>query len=122
MPEHIMNSSRTDFISWRTARYRLTMDGSNFNLPSYIATKSLVSSFEIIPTLCTFTAIIPYAATQFDTIFTCTKNFQDVLLQMDSYGPTRPSIELPERYNYCDLKNLTTYFLVQVVFIWKKLF
>ena len=26
MPEHVINSSRTDFISWYTARYRLTMD------------------------------------------------------------------------------------------------
>ena len=26
MPEHVINSSRTDFISWCTARYRLTID------------------------------------------------------------------------------------------------
>ena len=68
-------------MRWCIARYRLTMDDSNFNLPSYIATKSLVSSAEIIPTLCAFTAIIPHPATQFDTIFTCMKNSQDVLLQ-----------------------------------------
>ena len=50
MPQHVINS-----FSWCTARYRLTMDDSNFNLPSYILTKSLVSSVEIIPTLCAFT-------------------------------------------------------------------
>ena len=44
IPEHVINSSRIDFISWYAARYRLTMDDSNFNLPSYIATKSLVLS------------------------------------------------------------------------------
>ena len=26
MPEHVINSSRTDFIGWCTARYRLTID------------------------------------------------------------------------------------------------
>ena len=88
IPEHVINSTRIDFISWYTARYRLTMDDSNFNLPSYIATKSLVLLAEIIPTLCAFTPIIPHPATQFDTIFTCMKNFQDVLLQKNiPYGP-----------------------------------
>ena len=43
MPEHVINSSKTDFISWYTACYRLTMDDSNFNLPSYIAAKILKS-------------------------------------------------------------------------------
>ena len=60
MPEHVINSSRTDFISWYTVRYRLIMDDSNFNLASYIATTSLVSSDEIIPTLCAFTLIKYY--------------------------------------------------------------
>ena len=88
MLEDVINSSRTDFICWYTAHYRLTMDDSNFNLPSYIATKSLVSSAEIISTLCAFTPIIPHLVTQFDTIFTCMKNFQDVLLHKNiSYGP-----------------------------------
>ena len=116
MPEHVINSSKSDFINCYTARYRLTMDDSNFSLPSFIGTKSLVSSAAIISTLCAFTPIIPHPATQFDIIFTCMKNFEDVLLQkkflMDRYGPTRVSIELPKRYNYCDLKNLTTSFLV----------
>ena len=63
------------------------MDDSNFNLPSYIATKSLVSSAKIIPTLCAFTPMIPHPATQFETIFTCIKNFQDLLLQKNiPYG------------------------------------
>ena len=65
------------------------MDDSNFNLPSYIAIKSIVSSVETIPTLCAFTPIILHPATQFDTIFTCMKNFQDVLLQKNiPYGPS----------------------------------
>ena len=88
MPEHAINSSRTDFISWCPAPYRFTMDDSNFNLPSFIATKYLVSSSEIIPTLCAFTPIIPHPKTQFETIFTYMKNFQDVLLQKNiPYGP-----------------------------------
>ena len=36
----------------------------------------------------TFTPIIPYPATEYDTIFTAMRNFQDVLRQKDqNYGP-----------------------------------
>ena len=114
MPEHVRNSSRTDFISWCTAHYGLTMDNSNFNLPSHIATKSFVSSAEIIFSLHAFTSIIPHSAAQFDTIFIYMKNFQDVLLQKNiPYGP----LWFDEGIN-----NLRTSFLVWEVFIWKKLF
>ena len=112
MPEHVINSSRTDFISWYTVRYRLIMDDSNFNLASYIATASLVSSGEIIPTLCALT-LIKYHSRQYkltpsslawkiSKMSCCRKIFL-----MDRYGPTKLSIELPKRFSYCDLKNFS---------------
>ena len=49
------------------------------------------SFFDVKPNVITrfaFTPIIPHLATEYDTIFTCMRNFQDVLLQRDlEYGP-----------------------------------
>ena len=49
------------------------------------------SFFDVKPNVITrfaFTPIIPHPATEYDTIFTCMRNFQDVLLQRDlEYGP-----------------------------------
>ena len=80
MPEHVRNFSRTDFISI------LHVIGSPWTIQILIShlillQKSIASSVEIISTLCAFTPITPHLPTQFDNIFTCMKNFQDVLLQ-----------------------------------------
>ena len=86
MPGHVINFSRTDFIS------TLHVIGSPWTIQILIShlmllQKSFVSSVEIIPTLCTFTPRTPHLATQFENIFTCMKNFQDVLLQKNFPHP-----------------------------------
>ena len=86
IPEHVINSSRTDFISWYISRYRLTVDDANINLPSCPAIKTLLSSAEIILTLRAFTPIMPHPETQFDTIFTYMKNFYALLQKNIPYG------------------------------------
>ena len=86
IPEHVINSPRTDFISWYTSRYRLTVDDANINLPSCPAIKTLISSAEIILTLHAFTPIIPHPETQFDNIFTYMKNFYVLLQKNIPYG------------------------------------
>ena len=58
------------------------------NIPSFAAMKSLLISDQHPITACAYTPILPYPATQFDTIFTTMINFQDVLSQKgQEYGP-----------------------------------
>ena len=45
--------------------------------------KSLLSTERVPLTTCDFTPILPYPATQYDTIYTCMKNFQDILKQLE---------------------------------------
>ena len=65
-------SSRKQFKIWSAARSNLFAMVENNPTPSFAATKSFA-----------FTPIVPYPATEFDTIFTCMKNFHDVLQQHD---------------------------------------
>ena len=53
-----------------------------------IATNSFFQNIEKAKTSFNFTPIIPLPTTEYDTIFTCMKNFQDVLQQRHlNYGP-----------------------------------
>ena len=57
-------------------------------IPSYNATKSLLSTQVTSMTQLAFTPIIPYPATEQDTIYTCMENFQYVLTRKNlEYGP-----------------------------------
>ena len=50
--------------------------------------KSLLSSVNVKITKRAFTPIIPHPATDFSTIYTCMKNYQDILNQRNvPYGP-----------------------------------
>ena len=49
--------------------------------PSFSALKSLLDSSTFSLTYCAFTPILPYPATEYDTIFTTMINYQDVLKQ-----------------------------------------
>ena len=72
------------FKTWLFAR-RL-MDNKQ-NVPSFTAMNSLLFEDGHFLTKICFTPIIPYPATDYDTIFTCMRNFQDVLEQKSQkYG------------------------------------
>ena len=50
--------------------------------------KSLISTVNVEITKCAFTPIIPHPATEYSTIYTCMKNYQDILNQRNiPYGP-----------------------------------
>ena len=60
----------------------------NQNIPSFIALKFLLATTNVSIATCPFTPIIPYPATEFDTIYTCMKRFQDILHKKTMpYGP-----------------------------------
>ena len=67
---------------WVLARY-LNKAENGLHLPSFAAVKSLLDTFICSVTECAFTSILPYPATEFDTIFTTMVNFQDVLRQRE---------------------------------------
>ena len=50
-------------------------------IPSFIGIKNLLSKQKVTLTIRAFTPILPYPSTQFDTIYICMKNFQDILKQ-----------------------------------------
>lgn len=87
--DEVVQSSKTQFLIWCAARSKLqlTMDAAN-SVPSFIATNSLFANpVEAVTRYC-FTPIVPHPATEYDTIFTCMLNFQDVLEQRNQeYGP-----------------------------------
>jgi hypothetical protein len=56
-------------------------DVDESHVPTFTAVKSLLGTSITCITQCAFTPILPYPATQYDTIFTTMINFQDVLLQ-----------------------------------------
>ena len=86
--DNFKTSSRNQFKVWSAARSDLFAKAENNVIPSFAATNSLFSSPVKAITSFAFTPIVPYPATEFDTIFTCMKNFQDVLQQRDlEYGP-----------------------------------
>ena len=70
-------------LLWILTRYQKHHSVENeFNVPTFTALKSMFSSQSNFPiTQCAFTPILPYPATEFDTIFTTMINFQDVLQQ-----------------------------------------
>ena len=79
-------SSQKDFIQWTLCRSTIASHNVK-SIPSYNATKSLLSTQVKSITQHAFTPIIPYPATEQDTIYTCMKNFQDVPIKKNlEYG------------------------------------
>ena len=73
---------KDDYAIWKLVRYMLnTDDEDEKQVPSFSAINSLLSSKAIIPTSIAFAPILPYPATEFDSINTCMINFQDMLRQ-----------------------------------------
>ena len=80
------NEADKRFRTWLSARS--LKDGYTQNVPSFAAMNSLLFSGHHFLTEICFTPIVPYPATDYDTIFTCMKNFQDVLEQKSQkHGP-----------------------------------
>ena len=96
-------SSQKDFIQWTLCRSTIASHNVK-SIPSYNATKSLLSTQVKSITQHACTPIIPYPATEHGTINTCMKNFQDVLIQkilnMDRYGVTKEYIGLQKKFNF----------------------
>ena len=77
-----------DFKIWLSARYIDRIDDHPKNVPTFSAMNSLLQNKEIVKTKIAFTPILPYVATEYDTIHTLMCNFQDVLRQKSQpYGP-----------------------------------
>ena len=81
-------TSRNQFLIWSASRSLPSTQSDSNQVPSFTATNSFFQNTTTVLTSFAFTPIIPYPATEYDTIFTCMKNFQDVLQQRDlDYGP-----------------------------------
>ena len=82
-------SANYDFMTWVIARFATKANVLDYtscdkaSIPSFTATNSLIKSEKYPLTRIAFTPIIPHPATEYDTIHTCMKNFQDVLSQND---------------------------------------
>ena len=81
------NLAERRFKAWLFARSS-TLKEDKQNVPSFSAMNSLLHEGKHFLTKIAFTPIIPYPATDYDTIFTCMRNYQDVLEQKcHKYGP-----------------------------------
>ena len=75
---YITKASTKEHRLWVLARY---LHPGSANIPSFPATKSLLTADGHSLTKCAFTPILPHPATEADTIYTTMINFQDVLKQ-----------------------------------------
>ena len=87
--ENIAQLRQEEYNAWCSSRHIKPISDSEKNkIPSFIGIKSLLSKQKVTLTTSAFTSILPYPATQFDTICTCMKNFQNILKQRElPYGP-----------------------------------
>ena len=77
-----------DFKLWILARHKTSILTNEIKAPSFIAMKSLLSLVNVKIAKRVFTPIIPHPATDFSTIYTGMKNYQDILNQPNvPYGP-----------------------------------
>lgn len=85
----VSTTTKEQFKIWCAARSsKMANQTRTTQVPSFVATNSLFADPVDAITKFAFTPIIPYPATEYDTIFTCMRNFQDVLLQRkQEYGP-----------------------------------
>ena len=109
--EPISFSNETEFSDykiWLLVRYLTSslLDSSPLvtdPIPSFSALNSLLSSSkpDIPKTIQAYTPILPHPATEYDSIYTTMKNFQDVFRQrgLEPSGVTRGCIESLRKYN-----------------------
>ena len=85
---NVNESATMDFKLWILVRHKTPIPKDEIKIPSFVAMKSLISSENVRITNSAFTPIIPHPATDFSTIYTSMKNYQDILNQRNiPYGP-----------------------------------
>ena len=88
IPENVKKCVTVDFKLWVLAHYKVPLLTNEIKTPSFIAMKSLISTVNVEILKCAFTPIIPRPATEYSTIYTRMKNYQDTLNQRNiPYGP-----------------------------------
>ena len=74
-----------DHFQWLFLRYKSspdkTKETNNHTIPSFSSLKSILSDTSVNITHITFTPILPYPATNYNSIYIVLVNFQDVLKQ-----------------------------------------
>ena len=73
--DEVKENANRHHQTWLTARY-LNRNEDHRNIPTFSAMNSLLQSQQIIKTKLAFTPIIPYVATEYDTIHTVMCNFK----------------------------------------------
>lgn len=82
----ITDTSKSHYETWAASRYFSSK--TNQSTPSFSAVNSFLQDPSMRKTKIAFTPILPYVATEYDTIYTVMCNFQDVLIQkLQTYGP-----------------------------------
>ena len=82
----IINRSKSHYETWVASRY--LNNKTNRSFPSFSAVSSFSQGTSTRKTKNAFAPILPYVATEYDTIHTVMCNFQDVFFQKSqTYGP-----------------------------------
>ena len=85
--EELILTAKNEYMTWCTSRFLTTKNLPEYsslespNMPSFAAVNGLLLNDRNPPTRVGFPPIIPFPATEYNTIFTCMKNYQDVLKQ-----------------------------------------
>ena len=85
--EELILTAKNEYMTWCTSRFLITKNLPEYsslespNIPSFAAVNGLLLNDRNPPTRVGFTPIIPFPATEYNTIFTYMKNYQDVLEQ-----------------------------------------
>ena len=85
--EELILTAKNEHMTWCTSRFLTTKNLPEYsslespNIPSFAAVNGLLLNDRNPPNRVGFTPIIPFPATEYNTIFTCMKNYQDVLKQ-----------------------------------------
>ena len=84
---HICMKSQSHYENWLTTRYFSKKIEEIENIPSFSAMNSFLHDTSATKTKVAFTPILPYIATEYNTIDTVMCNFQDILQKFQSYVP-----------------------------------
>ena len=84
----IVQKSKVRYETWCTLRYLSHKSEDIHSIPSFSAVNSFLQNDKPMKTKVAFTPILPYVATEYDTVHTVMCNFEDVLLQKSQpYSP-----------------------------------
>ena len=113
---HICKKSQSHYETWLTTRYFSNKIGEIENIPSFSAMNSFLHDTSATKTKIAFTPILPYVATEYDTIHTVMCNFKIFFFRSPShmvhFGAMKVCIGWQKSSSFCTLHALTTYFRV----------